>query len=82
MLFTYLIKRTDLKNLLYVNKVKISFFYSSMRFGSLMSSDSNAFNSYNSQNNIYNCNIIVVYCLNAYLLFPSFKNVLRQTACG
>ena len=30
MLFTYLIKRTDLKISLYVNKVEISFFYSSM----------------------------------------------------
>ena len=31
MLFTYLIKRTDLKKSLYVNKVQILFFYSSMR---------------------------------------------------
>ena len=31
MLFTYLIKRTDLKNSLYVNKVQILFFYSSLR---------------------------------------------------
>ena len=31
MLFTYLIKRTDMKKSLYVNKVQILFFYSSMR---------------------------------------------------
>ena len=38
--------------------------------------DSNALNSYTFDfSNIYNCNIIVVYCLNAYRLFPSFKNV-------
>ena len=30
MRFTYLIKRTDLKKSLYVNKVQILFFYSSM----------------------------------------------------
>ena len=30
MLFTYLIKRTDLKKSLYVNKFQILFFYSSM----------------------------------------------------
>ena len=50
-------------------------------FGSPMSSDSNALNSYTFLSNIYNCNIIVVYCLNAYRLFNSFKDVLRQTAC-
>ena len=32
MLFTYLIKRTDLKKLLYANKVQILFSYSSMRY--------------------------------------------------
>ena len=31
MLFTYLIKRTDLKKSLYLNKVQILFFYTSMR---------------------------------------------------
>ena len=31
MLFTYLIKHTDLKKSLYVDKVQILFFYSSMR---------------------------------------------------
>ena len=31
MLFTYLINRTEIKKSLYVNKVQILFFYSSMR---------------------------------------------------
>ena len=31
MLFTYLINRTDIKKSLYVNKVQIVFFYSSVR---------------------------------------------------
>ena len=31
MLFTYLMNRTDIKKPLYVNKVQILFFYSSMR---------------------------------------------------
>ena len=40
-------------------------------FGSPMSSDSNALNSYTFKVT-YITNIIVVYCLNAYQLFPSF----------
>ena len=50
-------------------------------FGSPMSSDSNALNSYTFKVT-YITNIIVVYCLNAYQLFLSFKHVLRQKACG
>ena len=48
-----------------------------MYIGSPMFSNSNALNSY-TFDVINNCNIIVVYCLNAYRLFPSFKNVLSR----
>ena len=50
-------------------------------FGSPMSSDSNALNSYTLKVT-YITKMISVYCLNAYRLFLSFKHVLRQKACG
>ena len=49
-------------------------------FGSPMPYDSNALNGYTFKVT-YITNIIVVYCLNAYQLFHSFKYVKKQTAC-